>query len=124
MDSQNFAQACFLLGRLFFGVLNLLTQFLGLLDLRRSVLPAFLELGNFLGSPVAARLQGFRRGDGLPALGIDGAEVFQNFRWIHSALPQLFFHQRQVVTNKIQIEHSALTLAEKCGSVHAEHSKS
>src|ERR1017187_10753113 len=51
---------------------------------------------------------------------IDGAKVFQNFCWVHSTLPQLFFHQRQVVTNKIQIEHCALTLAEKYGSVHAD----
>jgi hypothetical protein len=36
--------------------------------LRRSILPAFLELGNLLGSAVAARLQSFRRGDGLAAL--------------------------------------------------------
>ena len=54
----------------------------------------------------------------MPALAIDGDEVFQYFRRIHSALPQLFFHQREVVTNKIQIEHLLLTLAEKCDSVH------
>src|SRR5208337_1334868 len=37
-----------------------------------------------------------------------------------SALPQLFLHQRQVVAHKIQIEHSALTLAEKGDSVHVD----
>ncbi len=117
---QNFAQARFLFGRLFFGLLNLLAQFLRLLDLCRSILPAFLELGNLFGSPVAVRLQRFRCRDGLPALGVDGAKVLQNFRRIHAALPQFFFHQRKVVTNKIQIEHSALTLAEKRDSVHAD----
>src|SRR4030088_1952548 len=98
---ENFAQARFLLRRLFFGLLKLLSQFFGFLDLCRSVLSAFLELGNFFGSTVATRLQSFRRGDGLAALAIDGAEVFQDFRRIHSALPQPFFHQREVVTNKI-----------------------
>ncbi len=117
---QNFAQARFLLGGLFFGVLHLLAQLFGLLDLYRGILPALLELGNLLGRAVALRLQSFRCGDGLPALAIDGAKVLQNFRWIHSALPQLFFHQRQVVTHKVQIEHCALTLAERGGSVHAD----
>ena len=116
---QNFAQARFLFGGLLFGVLNLLAQFFGLLDLRRGVLAALLEFGNLLGSAVALRLQSFGSGDRLAALAIDGAKVFQNFRRIHSALAQLFFDQRQVVTHKIQIEHCALTLAERGGSVHA-----
>ena len=117
--SQNLAQTRFLFGCLSFGTRNLLAQFFGFPNLCRGVLPALLELGNLLGSAVAARLQTFRRGDGLPALAINGAKILQNFRRIHSALPQLFFHQRQVVTNKIQIEHCALTLAENCDSVHA-----
>jgi hypothetical protein len=48
------------------------------------------------------------------------ARSLSNLRRIHSALAQLFFDQREVVANKIQIEHSALTLAEKCDSVHAD----
>src|ERR1019366_6467927 len=118
--SQDFAQAGFLFSRLFFGLLNLLAQFLGFLDLRGSVLPASLELGNLLGSPVALSLQSFRGSDGLAALGVDGDEVFQDFRRIHSALPELFFYQREVVANKIQIEHCSLTLAEKRDSVHPD----
>jgi hypothetical protein len=85
---QNFAQARFLFGRLFLGLLNLLAQILGLADLRRCILPALLQFGNLFGSTVAARLQRLRRGDGLAALAIDGGEVLQNFRRIHPALAQ------------------------------------
>jgi hypothetical protein len=69
-------------------------------------------------------LQSFRGGNRLPTLTIDGAEILQNFRRIHSALAQLFFHERKVVTNEIQIKHSAFTLAEKLDSVRAYGSKS
>src|SRR5208282_835230 len=119
--SQNFAQARFLFRSLFFRLRDPFAQFFSLMDLGGGVLTALFELGNLLGSPVATCLQTLRRSNGLPPLGIDGAKVLQNFSRIHSPLAQLFFHQREVVANKIQIEHSALTLAEKCASVHAHH---
>src|SRR5271165_4035532 len=70
---QNFAQSGFLLGCFFLGLGNLLAQFFRFVDLGRSILAALFELGDLLGSAVAARLQSFRRSDGLPALAVDGA---------------------------------------------------
>jgi hypothetical protein len=83
---QNFAQARFLFGRLFFGLRNLLAQFFGLRNLRRSILPALLQFCNLLGSAVAARLQSFRGGDGLPALAVD--EATKSFKTSAGFIPR------------------------------------
>ena len=63
---------------------------------------------------VSAAVMAWRRSPSM------ATKVFQDFRRIHSTLAQLFLYQREVVTNKIQIEHSALTLAEKRVSVQEE----
>ena len=77
MRGKNFAQARFLFGRFLFRFLNLLAEFFRFVDLGGGVLPALLQLGNFFGRAVAARLQSFRGGDGLAALGIDGLKSFK-----------------------------------------------
>ena len=46
-----------------------------------------------------------RTRDCLTAADIDFAEILQHGSRIHPALPQLFFHQRQIIPNEIQIEH-------------------
>src|SRR5271157_4188262 len=98
---QNLAQARVGVSRFLFARLNLFAQVFGLLDLRRGILPAFLELGNLFGSAVALRLQSLGLGDGLAALSVNGVKIFQDFRWIHTTLAQLFLDQREVVADKV-----------------------
>jgi hypothetical protein len=54
-------------------------------------------------------LKSFDGSDGLPAFGVDDGEVFKDFVRIGSALMQYFFQLREMVSNKIQIQHSELT---------------
>ena len=102
---ENFAQARVQIRWRFSPVLNLLAQFFGFGHGRARVLPALLQLGDLFGRLVALRLAGLRLGNRLAPLRVDFAEILQHRSRIHAALAQLFFHQRQVVANKIQIKH-------------------
>src|SRR5205807_9886302 len=90
-------------------------QLFGLRHGRARVLAALLELSDLFRGLVALRLAGFRFGDGLPPLRIQFAEVLQDGRGFHAALPQLFLHQRQIVSDKVQIEHGNSILYRKNG---------
>jgi hypothetical protein len=102
---QNVAQPRIQVSRSFFQRLNLFPQFLGLSDGRRSILPGLFQLGNILRGLVPPRLHGLGFRNRLPPLRVHVAEILKHGSRVGSALAQHFFHPRQIVTNKIQLEH-------------------
>ena len=104
---QKLAQAGFKVRCDFFPLLDLLAEILGFGHLGGGILAALFELCDLLRGAVAPRLHGLGFGDGVPALSIDFEEVLQHLARIHTALAQLFFDQRQIVANEVEIKHGS-----------------
>ena len=102
---QNIAQPGIEIRRSFLQRLNLLAQILGLGHGGAGVLPALFQLRDFFRRFIPLRLAGLSLSNSLAALRVNFAKVLQHGSRIHAALAQLFFHQRQVVANEIQIKH-------------------
>ena len=102
----------------FFQRLNLLSQVLGLGHCGAGVLAALLQFCDLFRSFVAPGFAGFSLGDGLPALRVNFAKIFQHGSRVQAALPQLFFHQGQIAANEIQIKHGNSNVSEKCRRMH------
>ena len=94
---------------------DLPAQILRLFDLRRRVLFILLELRDLIRRAIALRLQILGFGDRRAPTRIDLAKITQQVVGIRAALPQLLFHQFQMITDKIQIEHRNNYCIEKCG---------
>ena len=69
-----------------------------------------LEAADLLREGVALGLEGLDLGDGGAACGVERGEVCEEGR-VGAALPQFFFDQREVGTDKGEIEHILLILA-------------
>src|SRR5580698_3844381 len=110
---ENIAQPRVQVGRGFFQRLNLLAQLFRLRHRRRRVLARLLQLGDFFRGLVALRLAGLSLGDRLPPLRINLAEILQHRSRVHAALAQLLLDERQIVTNKTQIQHRKSLLYRK-----------
>ena len=87
--------------RLLLQIVDLLAHGLGLLNQRGGVLLRLLQLGDFIRGAIALGLQILGFGDRRTPSRINLAEITQQFVGIRATLPQLFFHQFQMVTNKI-----------------------
>ncbi len=112
---ENIAQSVIEIGRRFFQRLNLLAQFLGLGHGRACILAGLLELGNLFGCLVALGFSRFGFSDGVAALGVDLAKIFEHGSRVHATLAQLFLDQRQVLAYEIQIKHGNSILYRKSG---------
>src|SRR5579884_2343680 len=99
------AQLFFELGRELLLALSLLTQRFGLFHQRGSILAGSFATSNFLRLLIALSLESFSSGDRLTPACIEIAETAEQLLRVHPALPQLFFHVGQVLTNVIEIEH-------------------
>ena len=87
------------------GLLDPLAQFFGLRHGGAGILSRFFQFRDLFGSLVAPRLTGFLLRDGLASLRVNRAEILEHRSRIHAALAQLLLHQRQIVTDEVQIEH-------------------
>ena len=112
---KNILQAGIEIGRALLAHLDLLAQLLRLRNRLTGILPGFLQLGDIFRSFIPPGLHGFGFGDGLPPLRVDLAEVLQHGSRIGAALPQHFFHSRQIVTDKTQVKHGNQLLYRKPG---------
>ena len=105
---QDCAQLRFVFSRILLVLFALLAQFLCLFDQRTRISAGVLQLRDLFRCAIAPRLQMFRLSNRLTPPAVEIAKAAEQLIRIHPALAQLFFHQRQIVTDEIQIKHRNL----------------
>src|SRR4030095_1982920 len=89
---KELVETFFIIGDKFFAFLDFLAEFLGFGNECGSVLTTFLERSNLLRGTIPSRLHRFGLGNGLPTLGVDGAEILEHLGGVHPALAKFLLH--------------------------------